>query len=172
VCDVADRYQTAASLAADLDSLIAGYRFDPKELRQFMRQLFRKEYAKELEDTTAAAAPPSSDAPRARNDTPTEVTGQTRQGANTGNNTASTGSTTGKGPALSHAPRPLTQPSQNSIPGDAPRPKKPTTQPPPVGPTGTAGGTASATTGNGAVAADEGDKPRGFWGSLFKKKQK
>jgi len=49
--DVADRYQTAAQLAADLDSLIEGYRFDPKELRQFMRQLFRKEYAKELEDT-------------------------------------------------------------------------------------------------------------------------
>ena len=41
----------AKQLAADLDSLIAGYRFDPKELRQFVRQLFRKEYAKELEET-------------------------------------------------------------------------------------------------------------------------
>jgi serine/threonine protein kinase len=49
--DVADRYQSAAQLAAALDALIGGYRFDPKELRQFMRQLFRKEYAKEVEDT-------------------------------------------------------------------------------------------------------------------------
>jgi serine/threonine-protein kinase len=52
--DVADRYQSAAQLQADLDALIAGYRFDPKELRQFMRQSFRKEYAEELEDTQQA----------------------------------------------------------------------------------------------------------------------
>ena len=52
--DVADRYQNAAQLAAALDSLIAGYRFDPKELRQFVRQLFRKEYARELEETRIA----------------------------------------------------------------------------------------------------------------------
>jgi serine/threonine protein kinase len=76
--DVADRYQTAAQLAADLDALIAGYRFDPKELRQFMRQLFRKEYAKELEETqTALEAQPGFSAyvhrqPTAQLETPTE----------------------------------------------------------------------------------------------------
>jgi eukaryotic-like serine/threonine-protein kinase len=60
--DVADRYQSAAQFAAALDALISGYRFDPKELRQFMRQLFRKEYAKEVEDIQmaldASLAPP------------------------------------------------------------------------------------------------------------------
>jgi serine/threonine protein kinase len=163
--DVADRYQNAASLAADLDALIAGYRFDPKELRQFMRQLFRKEYAKELEDTTAAQSPPG-DAPRPRHDTPTEVTGQTRQGANTGGSAATTGATTGKSPAVSSVPpRPSTAPPAAVEP---PRPKKPTTQPPPVGNTGTT----TATTSNGAATEDDADKPKGFWGSLFKKKQK
>jgi hypothetical protein len=76
--DVADRYQTAAQLAADLDALIAGYRFDPKELRQFMRQLFRKEYAKELEEIqTALEAQPGMSVyvhrqPTANVETPTE----------------------------------------------------------------------------------------------------
>jgi eukaryotic-like serine/threonine-protein kinase len=51
--DVADRYQSAAELSADLDGLIASYRFDPRELRQFVRQLFRKEFTKELEDMQA-----------------------------------------------------------------------------------------------------------------------
>ncbi|MEO7733923.1 MAG: hypothetical protein ABIY55_23365, partial [Kofleriaceae bacterium] len=55
--DVADRYQTASQLAADLDALIGSYRFDPKELRQFMRQLFRKEHAKEVEDAQLALDP-------------------------------------------------------------------------------------------------------------------
>jgi eukaryotic-like serine/threonine-protein kinase len=69
--DVADRYQSAAQLAADLDALIAGYRFDPKELRQFMRQLFRKEYARELEDTELALdAQPGGAGGSARNSGP------------------------------------------------------------------------------------------------------
>jgi len=171
--DVADRYQTAAAVAADLDSLIAGYRFDPKELRQFMRQLFRKEYAKELEDTTAAQGP-TSEAPRPRHDTPTEVTGQTRQGANTGGSAASTGGSTvptGRGAALAQPPRPATVPPPTAGTNDAPRAKKPTTQPPPVAPNG-GGGAGGAAAGATVGAAEDGDKPKGFWGSLFKRKQK
>src|SRR5262249_26448749 len=75
--DVADRYQTAAALAADLDALIAGYRFDPKELRQFMRQLFRQEYTKELQETTTALHPPPP-GERARPETPPDVNPATR----------------------------------------------------------------------------------------------
>lgn len=52
--DVADRYQTSSAFSDDLNRLIEGYRFDPKELRQFMRQMFRKEYAKEVEDVEIA----------------------------------------------------------------------------------------------------------------------
>lgn len=57
-----DRYQSAAELAADLKRLLEGYRFDPKELKQFMRQLFRKEYAREqAELTQAVKAAPDAD---------------------------------------------------------------------------------------------------------------
>jgi eukaryotic-like serine/threonine-protein kinase len=64
--DVEDRYQSSAAFGADLDRLLEGYRFDPNELKQFMRQLFRKEYAKEQSelDTAFKAVPLSERAPR------------------------------------------------------------------------------------------------------------
>jgi eukaryotic-like serine/threonine-protein kinase len=52
--DVADRYQTAEAFAQDLDQLLVGYRFDPVELRELIRGLFRSDYAKEEEDMRAA----------------------------------------------------------------------------------------------------------------------
>jgi serine/threonine protein kinase len=52
--DVADRYQSAAELAADLRGLLDGYKFDNKELKEFVRGRFRKEFAQELEDTELA----------------------------------------------------------------------------------------------------------------------
>ncbi|HEY5920538.1 MAG TPA: serine/threonine-protein kinase [Kofleriaceae bacterium] len=123
--DVADRYQSATQLAADLDALIAGYRFDPKELRQFIRQLFRKEYQKELEDTQMALEAE---------------------------------------PGLSFA-------AGVGIPGYH-RPRSPT---------GEQSETPTATMPSVQVSKEEepsvriegnnGDKPRGFWGSLFKRKK-
>ena len=52
--DVGDRYQSAAEFAADLNELIETYRFDPRELKQFVRQMFRQEYQKERQNAEAA----------------------------------------------------------------------------------------------------------------------
>jgi eukaryotic-like serine/threonine-protein kinase len=122
--DVADRYQSAAQLAADLDALIAGYRFDPKELRQFMRQLFRKEYAKELEDTQLSleTEPAQSSYPQMSIQRP-----PTTEGTPT-----------------------ATFPAQRPPHFVDPTPPPPSGTPP---------------------DDDDNDKPRGFWGSLFKKRK-
>lgn len=125
--DVADRYQTAAQLAADLDALIAGYRFDPKELRQFVRQLFRKEYARELEEMQLSLeAEPGELLPRAA---------ASSQLATPGNlPTLPGGTPTEAGPlAMARAQDAPTEPE----------PRRP----------------------------GEGDRPRGFWSSLFRKRK-
>ncbi len=129
--DVADRYQNAAQLAADLDALIAGYRFDPKELRQFMRQLFRKEYAKELEDTQMSL----------------ETEPGLSMSMTIGDSRMPTSPPTGTQLGTPTEPR-LPQPTQNREPDIVI--VDPTTPPP----------------------DPESDKPKGFWGSLFKKRTK
>jgi len=121
--DVADRYQTAQQLAADLDALIAGYRFDPKELRQFIRQLFRKEYAKELEDTQLAL------------DTQPGAFVVTRPHGPT---TPPAGTPTDTMPQIVVSPPLGTAPPADPMP------------PPPE---------------------DDPNKPKGFWGSLFRKRK-
>jgi serine/threonine protein kinase len=129
--DVADRYQTAAQLAADLDALIGSYRFDPKELRQFMRQLFRKEYAKEVEDTQMSLEASLSSG--------------------------------GMSMSSSRSPTSPQLPALSGTPTDTlPRLASP------------AGSTASASSADPAEPSGperDGDKPRGFWGSLFKKRK-
>jgi serine/threonine protein kinase len=139
--DVADRYQSAAQLAADLDALIAGYRFDPKELRQFMRQLFRKEYAKELEDTEmsleaepgpsfslSATQPRAPSGPSLATPTTEPAARPTMQGIGR----AGSGTNPAAAPPHSQQPRPDPDPDPDP---------------------------------------DASDKPRGFWGSLFKKRK-
>jgi eukaryotic-like serine/threonine-protein kinase len=127
--DVADRYQTAAQLAADLDALIGGYRFDPKELRQFMRQLFRKEYAKEVEDTQMALD--ASLVPGGPVVTTTTVM----------MTATATGHRNPTGPSL-------------ALPG-----------------AGSPADLVPEITAPAELPDDRGDKPRGFWGSLFKKRR-
>ena len=148
--DVADRYQSAAALAGELDALIAGYRFDPKELRQLMRQLFRKEYAKELEDTA-----------------PTEP----RVGTDP--------SRPGVGPGAS-ATQPTSPSTRQIVPNEPPPPRqrltgpKAAVTPPPSQPIPTIPATPPPVPTPQAVpepVPEEADRPRGFWGSLFKRKK-
>ena len=134
--DVVDRYQSAAALAHDLDTLIAGYRFDPKELRQFMRQLFRREYAKELEETEQSLDSEPGAASSGR-----MIDVSRPQTINL------------EGTPSETVPR-------NTIQGMGQPGTRPSNQPGP--------------TGNSPPIVDEpdpDDRPRGFWGSLFKKRK-
>jgi serine/threonine protein kinase len=137
--DVADRYQNAQQLAADLDALIAGYRFDPKELRQFMRQLFRKEYAKELEETELALESSPGASMSSSQSQPRAPTAPTQT------------------PLTDPLHRPTIQgigrPSSNPSTGTHPSHPEPS--------------------GADNPYNDDGDpdKPKGFWGSLFRKRK-
>jgi serine/threonine protein kinase len=197
--DVQDRYQSAAELQRDLDGLIEGYRFDPKELRQFMRQMFRKEYAREVEEIQLSldsraggdGRPSSSSGPidggrDAARRLETRPTGEGSPSSTSGY-AASTQSL----PRLGHPTR-----SPEGVRPEPPRPELPrsgrATAPAAIG--GVAAGTPSGPggpfAGGGELrparpepAAEAGepdmdlerpddDKPRGgFWGSLFKRKK-
>jgi serine/threonine protein kinase len=158
--DVADRFQSAAALAAELDNLIAGYRFDPKELRQFMRQLFRKEYAKELEDTAPVEPRVGTDPSRP---------GMMPGGASTTQPTRQISATESPSSQRLTSPRPAVVPSSVSSPGRAP-------SVPPIAPPVGAPNPPAATTATSAPPPPVAPPPvveekRGFWGSLFKKKK-
>jgi serine/threonine protein kinase len=51
--DLPDRYQTAVELADELNQFIAQYRFQPSEMQEFVRTLFRGDYQKEAEEIDA-----------------------------------------------------------------------------------------------------------------------
>jgi serine/threonine protein kinase len=153
--DVADRYQSASHLAQDLDALISGYRFDPKELRQFMRQMFRKEYSKELEETQQALESKTLDQVAAEN---------ARRAAEERVATKETVPTMTSTPSASIPETPSS--AAKTAAGASPRSKAPTAPPVPVE-------TAPPPVEDAAVPAGaDGDKPRGFFASLFGKKKK
>jgi serine/threonine protein kinase len=54
--DLPDRYQSAAEFGEALRGLLASYKFDPAEMKEFVRALFRQDYARELEEMKASAA--------------------------------------------------------------------------------------------------------------------
>ncbi len=156
--DVADRYQSAQQLAADLDALIAGYRFDPKELRQFMRQLFRKEYAKELEETELAL----ESEPSAGSGASGALGRSSESGASMSISQSRPRSPTA--PAMTPITDPLHRPTMQGIGrpgGTQPGGTNPSTAPLPSQPE------PSATDND----EGDGDKPKGFWGSLFRKRK-
>src|SRR5262249_31081930 len=51
--DVQDRYQTAEEFATDLRRILNNYRFNPDELKELLRGLFRADFAKEMEEVNA-----------------------------------------------------------------------------------------------------------------------
>jgi serine/threonine protein kinase len=51
--DLPDRYQSARELSEDLTSFVAQYRFNTSEMQEFMRNLFRADYSKEVEEVDA-----------------------------------------------------------------------------------------------------------------------
>ncbi|MCP4444616.1 MAG: serine/threonine protein kinase [Myxococcales bacterium] len=52
--DVSERYSNSAEMHADLKAVLEGYRFDIRELRDFMRKEFKREYNKDLHDSETA----------------------------------------------------------------------------------------------------------------------
>jgi serine/threonine protein kinase len=164
--DVADRYQTAAALAASLDTLIAGYRFDPKELRQFVRQLFRREYAKELEETQISLEAEPVEQPSPRPAGSSQIAASQPSGPG--------GTPTEALPrGMAQRTDAQTEPSPPTYGGDS-------------GPGGSGrgggGSIADGSTGGGSTGSGTGtgpgpgpgpvnDRPRGFWASLFRKRK-
>ncbi len=160
--DVADRYQNAQQLAADLDALIAGYRFDPKELRQFMRQLFRKEYAKELEETELALESSPAVGSAASGVLPPS------SGMGSGASISQSQARAPTAPALMPITDPLSRPTIQGI--GRPGGTQPGGSNPPTGPLPSQPDPSGPDNPDNNDDAD-GDKPKGFWGSLFRKRK-
>jgi serine/threonine protein kinase len=155
--DVADRYQSAAQLAKDLDTLIESYRFDPKELRQFMRQMFRKEYARELEDIQSALE--SQPLPPGGSITIPPITSGTTTGGEGSGAYISIGQGNGTG-------------GEGFVTGNSSVTDGQTTNPNPVQQAATPAGIQTPIPTAERMPPDVAEPARGFWGSLFRRGKK
>ncbi|HUS68280.1 MAG TPA: serine/threonine-protein kinase [Kofleriaceae bacterium] len=159
--DVNDRYQSAAGLHRDLTQLLESYRFDPRELREFMRKEFRKEFLKEEEETQQALTA-SPDGPRLPEE-PEPVTAVSRRRMVGPTADAPAPSAVGSLPSApigGHVsalpPRAMPHPTGAQGPGEPPGVTRRTL--PGMGAQPGAGGGAQ-------------DDQGGFWSRLFKKKR-
>ncbi len=154
--DVADRYQSAAELHRDLARLLEGYRFDPRELREFMRKEFRREFLKEEEETQQALVA-TPDGPRQvePSDEPEPITAVSRRrlGGTTGEIPGP--APTALGSAQHHAAASPFDPGLGQVGGIQTPSGGHITAPPPL-------------TGTGTVR----DNGQGFWSRLFRKKRR
>jgi serine/threonine protein kinase len=159
--DVNDRYQSAAELHTHLTQLLDAYRFDPRELREFMRKEFRREYLKEEEEwQQSLIAMPRIRVAGDDEEPPTTVT---RRRPSPSGGTASQAEMPQTAPAtiphrIVHHPEPPPQMGLGHVPAThLPRP-------PAVG----AGGTGAP---QSADSHPDEDDPGGFWSRLWKRKR-
>ena len=145
--DVNDRYQSAAEVYGHLTQLLDAYRFDPRELREFMRKEFRREFLKEEEDRQQAlVAMPLTRSLAELEEEPTTAVTRRRP----------SGTSSGEIPAVVPTTIPHRVPHAEPIGlGPAPAPHRPRT---PIG------------TAPPPIAPDE-DDPGGFWSRLWKRKR-
>jgi serine/threonine protein kinase len=152
--DVNDRYQTAAELHANLTQLLDTYRFDPRELREFMRKEFRREYLKEEEERqqSLTAMPLAPRTLGEIEEEPTTAVSRRRPSGGSGEVPAAVPTTIPHRAPQHHHQEPIGLGSgSGSIPAHTPRAPL-GTEPPPMDP------------------GDE-DDPGGFWSRLWKRKR-
>ncbi|HTE50592.1 MAG TPA: serine/threonine-protein kinase [Kofleriaceae bacterium] len=166
--DVNDRYQSAAELFGHLTQLLDAYRFDPRELREFMRKEFRREYLKEEEEREQAlVATPHMRAPNDTDEEPTTAVTRRRM------------------PEMLQADMPSSLPTamphhaQHQDPIGMGTPVAPVTPRAPIGASGSGGvrvggpsvGVGAGTAPQSPPGHSDEDDPGGFWSRLWKRKR-
>lgn len=159
--DVGDRYQNSAELYADLSAVLEGYRFDIRELKQFMRKEFQREFLKDQEESSAASisipvserapAPPSQFANLRAETVPSQLVGSTA-----GAQQVLVGGSNSPANSVAHATSQQVSGQQVSVNA----PGLPPSQPVPRAQTGEEPGEIATGTGN-----------KGFWSRMFKKRK-